>query len=77
MLHAPSVQAESAARVVLILVGRNRNGAAGRNSSLGLIESEAQALEGYEVHYQQFVSGHDDLSWRGTFADGLIALLGR
>lgn len=32
--------------------------------------------KGYEVHYQQFVSGHDDLSWRGTFADGLIALLG-
>ena len=33
--------------------------------------------KGYEVHYQQFVSGHDDLSWRGTLADGLIALLGR
>ncbi len=33
--------------------------------------------KGYEVHYQQFVSGHDNLSWRGTFADGLIALLGR
>jgi len=32
--------------------------------------------KGYEVHFQQFVSGHDDLSWRGTFADGLIALLG-
>jgi enterochelin esterase family protein len=31
--------------------------------------------KGYEVHFQQFVSGHDDLSWRGTFADGLIALL--
>lgn len=30
--------------------------------------------KGYEVHYQQFVSGHDDLSWRGTFADGLITL---
>ena len=33
--------------------------------------------KGYEVHFQQAVSGHDDLSWRGTFADGLIALLGR
>ena len=32
--------------------------------------------KGYEVHYQQFVGGHDYLSWRGTFADGLIALLG-
>ena len=32
--------------------------------------------KGYDVHYQQFVGGHDDLSWRGTLADGLIALLG-
>jgi enterochelin esterase-like enzyme len=32
---------------------------------------------GYEVHYQQFVGGHDFLSWRGTFADGLLALIGR
>jgi enterochelin esterase-like enzyme len=21
--------------------------------------------KGYQVHYQQFVSGHDGLSWRG------------
>jgi enterochelin esterase family protein len=33
--------------------------------------------KGYEVHYQQFVGGHDYLSWRGTFADGLLALIGR
>ena len=33
--------------------------------------------KGYEVHFQQFVSGHEELSWRGTFADGLIALLGQ
>ncbi len=32
--------------------------------------------KGYDVHYQQFVGGHDGLSWRGMFADGLIALLG-
>jgi enterochelin esterase-like enzyme len=32
--------------------------------------------KGYEVHYQQFVGGHDGLSWRGVLADGLIALLG-
>jgi enterochelin esterase family protein len=31
----------------------------------------------YEVHYQEYVGGHDYLSWRGTFADGLIALLGQ
>ena len=32
--------------------------------------------KGYEVHYQQFVGGHDGLSWRGMLADALIALLG-
>ena len=33
--------------------------------------------KGYEVHYQQFVGDHDYLSWRGTLAGGLLALLGR
>ena len=32
--------------------------------------------KGYDVHYQQFVGGHDGLSWRGLLADGLMALLG-
>ena len=32
--------------------------------------------KGYEVHFQQFVGGHDYLSWRGTLADGLIDLIG-
>ncbi len=32
---------------------------------------------GYEVHYQESVGGHDYLSWRGTLADGLIALIGK
>jgi enterochelin esterase-like enzyme len=33
--------------------------------------------KGYDVHYQQFNGGHDYLNWRGTFAEGLIALIGR
>jgi enterochelin esterase family protein len=33
--------------------------------------------KGYEVHYQEYIGGHDYISWRGTLADGLIALLGR
>ncbi len=32
--------------------------------------------KGYEVNYQQFVGGHDGLSWRGELANGLIVLLG-
>ncbi|HVM75384.1 MAG TPA: enterochelin esterase [Candidatus Saccharimonadales bacterium] len=32
--------------------------------------------KGYQVYFQEFVGGHDYLSWRGTLADGLIVLLG-
>jgi enterochelin esterase family protein len=32
---------------------------------------------GYDVHYYQFVGGHDGVSWRGTLADGLIIFLGQ
>jgi len=47
----------------------------------GILEStrhlrDVLLAKGYQVHYQQFVGGHDGLSWRGTLADGLIALLG-
>ncbi len=33
--------------------------------------------KGYDVHYREFVGGHDYLSWRGLLADGLIALIGK
>jgi enterochelin esterase-like enzyme len=33
--------------------------------------------KGYEVHYQMFVGGHDYVNWRGTLADGLLALIGK
>jgi enterochelin esterase family protein len=32
--------------------------------------------KGYAVTYTQFTGGHDYLSWRGTFADGLLHLIG-
>jgi enterochelin esterase family protein len=33
--------------------------------------------KGYAVQYQEYVGGHDYISWRGTLADGLLALLGK
>ena len=32
--------------------------------------------KGYTVHYSEFSGGHDHVAWRGTFADGLMALAG-
>jgi len=32
--------------------------------------------KGSWVHYQEFNGGHEYLNWRGTLADGLVALLG-
>ena len=32
--------------------------------------------KGYGLCYHEFNGGHEDLSWRGTFADGLMALAG-
>lgn len=34
-------------------------------------------LKGYEVTYNEVNGGHDDIWWRGSIADGLIALIGR
>jgi enterochelin esterase-like enzyme len=34
-------------------------------------------LKGYEVHYSEFNGGHDYVCWRGSLADGLLALVGK
>jgi enterochelin esterase family protein len=34
-------------------------------------------LKGYDVEYREFAGDHSYANWRGTFADGLISLLGR
>ena len=47
----------------------------------GILETTRQLRDvllakGYSVRYQQFVGGHDGMSWRGLLADGLIELMG-
>ena len=37
---------------------------------------EVLVEKGYEVRYSEFDGGHDYACWRGSLADGLIALLG-
>ena len=32
--------------------------------------------KGYEVTYQEFGGAHENINWRGTLADGLLALIG-
>jgi enterochelin esterase family protein len=32
--------------------------------------------KGYSVHYSEYNGGHDYVTWRGSFADGLMALVG-
>ena len=31
---------------------------------------------GYTVRYDEYYGGHDFMRWRGSIADGLIALIG-
>jgi enterochelin esterase-like enzyme len=37
---------------------------------------DVMRARGYPVHCAEFNGGHDWISWRGTLADGLLALLG-
>jgi len=51
----------------------------GRSSILVATQNLRDVLlaKGYDVHFQEFAGGHDDLSWRGTLADGPILLMGK
>jgi len=54
----------------------DRNGGGGEILEATRHLRDVLLAKGYQVHYQEFVGGHDGLSWRGTLADGLIDLLG-
>jgi enterochelin esterase family protein len=55
---------------------RDREGTGG-----GILETSRQLrdilrAQGYDVKFEQFIGGHDGISWRGSFGSGLIAMLG-
>ena len=33
--------------------------------------------KGYSITYHEYVGGHSDLNWRGGFAEGIVALIGK
>ncbi len=76
-------QSQSAAAQVLPTAGSFEaqfwGGPGGVNGTLESNRHMRDVLlaKGYEVHYQEFIGGHDYLSWRGLLADGLIALIGQ
>ena len=76
----PSSDSDIRVEVWLPQAGWNRKLQASGNGGAILEPSrhmrDVLLAKGYEVHYQQFNSGHDYLNWRGTLADGLIALVG-
>lgn len=52
----------------------------GRGGSILLPSRQLRDIlraKGYDVHYSEFAGAHQGVNWRGTLADGLIALLGR
>lgn len=54
---------------------------AGRGDGPGILETsrilrDMLRLRGYPAQWREYAGGHDYLVWRGTLADGLIALFG-
>jgi enterochelin esterase-like enzyme len=62
-----------------LAAGAFESGLAGEHG--GILEHnrhfrDVLVARGYDVHYREVQGGHDHLSWRGTFAEGLQVLLG-
>lgn len=54
----------------------------GRNGAAGILDSnrhlrDVLRAKGYKVTHREFASGHDYYHWRGSLADGLVALIGK
>jgi enterochelin esterase family protein len=52
-----------------------------QGSGGGILENSRRLRDvlqakGYDVTYQEFAGSHDYMNWRGSFANGLLALLG-
>jgi hypothetical protein len=64
-LHVGQVERVSGRRGVPPLLGANRH-----------LRDALLLARGYALRYVELAGGHDYLKWRGTIADGWMALLG-
>jgi enterochelin esterase-like enzyme len=63
-------------RVASLRATDDVHGASVDSPRLAALFRDVLPAKGYSVHYSEFTGDHDPVNWRGSFADGLIALSG-